>query len=166
MKILENPVPVHVSIGKQSPFPVRPTCMEPMFRPFKEYSFFTEAKSVWMEGDNPVYVSIRKDREQYVVKFDGNEVHSIWPLLDGLPAKNVKNIAKANREYGLEALLTDTLLLMNDFDVEIISTRFDENQPEYCDFVANLKWDLHGHVKPVEGIELEAVSDNGEFWII
>ena len=50
-----------------------------------------------------------------------------------------------NEKYTMRALATDLCLKLGQFDINVTSVDGDE-------FEADLKWQLHGHVKQVKGL--------------
>ena len=126
LKILPRPVEVTVSL---MPGNYIPDCINPQYRPFEQLKFDAIAKAVWCDEDNDItYVSIQKNGNPYIVLY-----RDLAPL-------SMMTIRKEAEP------LPDLCLKLGQFDVNVTSVNGVE-------FKADLKWQLHGHVKEVKGLK-------------
>lgn len=151
LKILPRPVEVTVSL---IPGNYIPDCINPNYRPFEQLEFDAIAKAVWCDEDNDIiYVSIQKDGKPYVVLFrDLAPLSMITIKKEAEPLPVETSLDVINEKYTMRALATDLSLKLGQFDVNVTSVDGDE-------FVADLKWQLHGHVKQVNGLRRLIVMD-------
>ena len=145
LKILPRPVEVTVSL---MPGNYIPDCINPEYRPFEQLEFDAIAKAVWCDEDNDIiYVSIQKDGKPYIVLFRDLAPLSIMVIkkeAEPLPVETSLDVI--NEKYTMRALATDLCLKLGQFDINVTSVDGDE-------FEADLKWQLHGHVKQVKGLK-------------
>ena len=144
LKILPRPVEVNVSL---MPGCYIPDCINPEYRPFEQLEFDAIAKAVWCDEDNDItYVSIQKDGNPYVVLYRNLAPLSMMTIkkeAEPLPVETSLDVI--NEKYTMRALATDLCLKLGQFDVNVTSV-------DGVEFEADLKWQLHGHVKQVNGL--------------
>ena len=145
LKILPRPVEVTVSL---MPGNYIPDCINPQYRPFEQLKFDAIAKAVWCDEDNDItYVSIQKNGNPYIVLYRDLAPLSMMTIrkeAEPLPVET--SLDTINEKYTIKALATDLCLKLGQFDVNVTSVNGVE-------FKADLKWQLHGHVKEVKGLK-------------
>lgn len=129
-----------------------PDCCYPEYSPFKEPEYETIIHAVWFRGENneAAFLAIERDGKRLIVPSSFVSAWTVKEVFENLKTEFLQSVDDARR-YGLKAFAEDALLMQSNFNVKIVSAIAGD-----CDAItvkADYNWELHGHVKPVRGIE-------------
>lgn len=129
-----------------------PDCCYPEYTPFEEPEYEATVHAVWFRGENneTAFLAIERDDKRLVVPSSFVDAWTVKNILDNLEKNFIQSVDDARR-YGLKAFAEDALLMHSNFDVKIVSAI--ANDRDGIAVKADYDWELHGHVKPVKGIE-------------
>lgn len=129
-----------------------PDCCYPEYTPFEELEYEATVHAVWFKGENneTAFLAIERDDKRLVVPSSFVDAWTMKNLLDNLEEDFIRSVDNA-RWYGLKAFAEDALLMQSNFNVKIVSAI--TNDRDGIAVKADYNWELHGHVKPVRGIE-------------
>lgn len=151
-KLLKNPIKATVrpiENYKFYQFSILSCCYQ--YSPFKEPEYEATIHAVWFRGENneAAFLAIERDGRRLVVPSSFVSAWTVKDIFDNLEEDFIRSVEDAGR-YGLKAFAEDALLMQSNFNVKIVSAI------EYRDAIivkADYNWELHGHIKPVRGIE-------------
>lgn len=129
-----------------------PSCCHPEYTPFKEPEYEATIHAVWFSGDNNTitFLAVERDGKRLVVPSSFVSAWTVKDFFDNLEEDFIQSVDDARR-YGLNAFVEDAQLMHSNFNVTIIKT---EPRGKNCiEIKSDYDWELHGHVKPVRGIE-------------
>lgn len=129
-----------------------PPCCYPEYSPFEEPEYEAIVHAVWFRGENneTAFLAIERDGRRLVVPSSFVNAWTEKDLFDNLEEDFIRSVDNA-RWYGLKAFAEDALLMQSNFNVKIVSAIAKDR--DAIDVKADYNWELHGHVKPVRGIE-------------
>lgn len=129
-----------------------PSCCYPEYTPFKETDYEATIHAVWFRGKNNerAFLAIERDGRRLIVPSSFVSAWTVKEVFENLKAEFLQSVDDARR-YGLKAFAEDALLMQSKFNVKIDSDITEGRNA--ITFKADYNWELHGHVKPVKGIE-------------
>ena len=129
-----------------------PDCCYPEYSPFEEPEYEATIHAVWFKGENneTAFLAIERDGKRLVVPLSFVDAWTVKDLFDKLEPEFIRSVDDARR-YGLKAFAEDALLMQSNFNVKIVSAIAKDR--DGIAVKADYNWELHGHVKPVRGIE-------------
>lgn len=106
---------------------------------------------MWFRGENneAAFLAIERDGRRLVVPSSFVSAWTVKDLFNNLEEDFICSVEDTWR-YGLKAFAEDALLMQSNFNVKIVSAIEDRDT---IIVKADYYWELHGHVKPVIGIE-------------
>lgn len=165
LKVLTTPIKITVSLMYPS---YGLACLNPEYRPFKDLKFEATAKAAWCNAEGEIkYISIRKDRRQYLVRVIDLTVLSIMAIQKDInPTPYLMSFEDAGQKYSIEELAVDLLLLKNYFEPNITWINYDSSTPNRIEFIASYKGQFDWNVKPVNDAKVIVVCENQDFTIM
>lgn len=129
-----------------------PSCCYPEYSPFEEPVYEATIHAVWLTGKDNMnaFLAIERDGRRLVVPSSFASAWTVKDLFDNLEKDFIRSVDDARR-YGLKAFAEDALLMQSSFNVKIVSAIAKDR--DAIAVKADYNWELHGHVKPVKGIE-------------
>lgn len=129
-----------------------PSCCYPEYTPFEEPEYEAAIHAVWFRGDDNMntFLAIERDGKRLVVPSSFASAWTVKDLFNNLEEDFIRSVDDARR-YGLKAFAEDALLMHSNFNVKIVSAIAKDR--DAIAVKADYNWELHGHVKPVKGIE-------------
>lgn len=164
LKKLAEPVAIQVQIDDSSYYPFRINCMKESYRPFPESSFNAVAHGLWYLDDReePSFVAFSYKGMTLVAEVSCVREEDVAAMTEKTCGEFVASLSAAGG-YGLNDLVTELLLLKNDFDVRVHSALVTNCS---VNAVVDLKWELNGHVKPVTGFKRFLIIDENQNFIM
>lgn len=129
-----------------------PSCCYPEYTPFEEPEYEAVIYAVWFRGDDntTAFLAVERDGKRLVVPSSFVSAWTVKDLFNNLEEDFIRSVDDASR-YGLKAFVEDAQMMQSNFNVEVVSATAKRN--DSIDVKCNYNWELHGHVKPVRGIE-------------
>lgn len=129
-----------------------PSCCHPEYSPFEEPEYEATVHAVWFRGENneTAFLAIERDEKRLVVPSSFMDARTVKDLFDNLEEDFIRSVDNA-RWYGLKAFAEDALLMQSNFNIKIVNAIAKDR--DAIAVKADYNWELHGHVKPVRGIE-------------
>ena len=144
-----------------------PSCCYPEYTPFKEQKYEATIHAVWFkalsrtlvedktvikwgEDNTSTFLAIERDGKRLVVPSSFVSAWTVKDLFDNMEPEFIQSVDDAGR-YGLKAFAEDALLMQSNFNVKIVSAIAKDR--DAIAVKADYNWELHGHAKPVKGIE-------------
>ena len=151
-KLLKNPIKATIRPIENYKFhEYGISCCYPEYTPFKEPEYEATIHAVWFRGENneAAFLAIERDGRRLIVPSSFVSAWTVKDLFNNLEEDFICSVEDARR-YGLKAFTEDALLMKSNFNVKIVSAIEDRDA---ITVKADYDWELHGHVKPVRGIE-------------
>lgn len=129
-----------------------PSCCYPEYSPFEEPEYDATVHAVWFTGEDNMnaFLAIERDGRRLVVPSSFASPWTVKEVFENLKTGFLQSVDDA-RQYGLKAFAEDALLMHSNFNIKIVSAI--ANDRDGIAVKADYNWELHGHVKPVKGIE-------------
>lgn len=129
-----------------------PSCCYPEYSPFEEPEYEATVHAVWFTGKDNMnaFLAIERDGRRLVVPSSFASPWTVKEVFENLKTGFLQSVDDA-RQYGLKAFVEDALLMQSSFNVKIVSAITKDR--DAIAVKADYNWELHGHVKPVRGIE-------------
>ena len=152
-KLLKNPIKATIRPIQSADYYKYgiPDCCHPEYTPFKEPKYEANIHAVWFGGENneAAFLAIECDGRRLIVPSSFASAWTVKEVFENLETNFLQSVDDARR-YGLKAFAEDALLMQSNFNVKIVSAIEDRDA---ITVKADYDWELHGHVKPVRGIE-------------
>lgn len=147
-KLLKHPmqVKVHLIENMYKPYP---DCVYPSYCPIHDKEFEAIAHATWFLGDR-AFVAILKDGVRLIVPSSYLSPFTVKDIFNNMEDDFIRCVDDVER-YGTNAFVEDLLLVDNKFEVSVNSVT--KNNKRYMTINTDFKWQLHGHIKPVKGIQ-------------
>ena len=152
-KLLKNPIKATIRPIQSADYYKYgiPDCCYPEYSPFKESEYEATIHAVWFRGEKneTAFLAIERDGKRLIVRSSFVSAWTVKEVFENLETEFLQSVDDARR-YGLKAFAEDALLMQSNFNVKIVSAIEDRDA---ITVKADYDWELHGHVKPVRGIE-------------
>lgn len=147
-KLLKQPMQVKVHSIENMLYPY-PDCVNPDYCPIHDKEFEAITHATWYIDDR-AFVAILKDEVRLVVPSSYLSPFAVKDVFNNVEDDYIRCVDDVER-YGTNAFVEDLLLMNNQFEVSVNSVK--KNSMRYMTINTDFKWQLHGHIKPVKGIQ-------------
>lgn len=153
-KLLKNPLKATIRPIQSTDYNKygMPNCCHPEYSPFDDPVYEATVYAVWFTGKNneTAFLAIERDGRRLVVPSSFVSPWTVKEVFENLKTDFLQSVDDARR-YGLKSFAEDALLMQSNFNVKIVSAIAKDR--DAIAVKADYNWELHGHVKPVRGIE-------------